>query len=433
MPLDESKLRFDTLAVHGGQVPDPATTARAVPIYMTSSYVFHNAQHAGDVFGLQVPGFVYSRLGNPTTDVFEKRIALLEGGTGALATSSGQAAETLAVLNLAGAGDDVISSSTLYGGTYTLFRYTLAKLGVNVHFVDASDPENFRRALTPKTKLIYAEAAGNPKLDILDIEKVAAIAHEAGIPLIVDNTIPSPALVNPIRWGADVVIHSTTKYICGHGTGLGGIIVESGKFNWANGKFPEFTEPDPAYHGLVLNELPEPLHSQQFVLKARLGGMRDLGPCPSAFNSFLFLQGAESLHLRMERHSSNGLAVAKFLEGHPRVAWVSYPGLSSHPSHDLAVKYFRPGQYGGMVGFGVKGGREAGRRFIDALNIFSLLANIGDAKSLAIHPASTTHQQLSEEEQIAGGVTPDFVRLSIGIEDVNDLIEDLDQALAKSA
>jgi O-acetylhomoserine (thiol)-lyase len=430
MALDESTLRFGTLAVHGGQSPDPATTARAVPIYQTSSYVFHDTDHAADLFALRQLGNIYTRLMNPTQDVLEKRVALLEGGVGALAASSGQAAETMAILNILGAGDEMISSASLYGGTYNLFHYTLPKLGITVHFVDPSDPESFRRALTPRTKLIYAETLGNPKLDTLDIEAVASIAHGAGVPLMVDNTMPSPALVNPIAWGADIVVHSTTKFIGGHGTSIGGIIVDSGKFDWANGNFPAFTEPDPSYHGLVLTDLPEPLRSMAYVLKCRLQMLRDIGACMSPFNAFLFLQGLETLHLRMERHSDNALKVAEFLSSHPRVAWVNYPGLPDHPSYAVASKYHKAGRYGAILGFGIKGGLEAGKRFINSVKLLSHLANIGDAKSLVIHPASTTHQQLSEAEQIATGVTPDFIRVSVGIEDVADILADLDQALA---
>ena len=433
MPLDESQLHFDTLAVHGGQTPDPTTTARAVPIYQTTSFVFNDTQHAANLFGLQELGFIYSRLMNPTQDVFEKRVALLEGGVASLAAASGQAAETMAILNIVHAGDEMVASASLYGGTYNLFHYTLPKLGITARFADPADPENFRKAITPKTKLIYAETLGNPKLDTLDIEAVAKIAHEAGLPLMIDNTMPSPALVNPIAWGADIVVHSATKFIGGHGTSIGGVIVDGGKFDWSNGKFPQFTEPDPSYHGLVLMNLPEPLKSMAFVLKARLQMLRDLGACLSPFNAFLFLQGLETLHLRMERHSDNALQVALFLREHPNVEWVNYPGLKESPNYTLAAKYHKNEKFGGILGFGVKGGAEAGRKFIDHLNLFSLLANIGDAKSLAIHPASTTHQQLTVEEQFATGVTPDFVRLSVGIEDVNDLIADLDQALRKSA
>ena len=433
MALDETKLAFGTLAVHGGQVPDPATTARAVPIYQTSSYVFHDTEHAANLFALKELGYIYTRLMNPTQDVFEKRVALLEGGVGALAAASGQAAETMGILNIVHAGDEVVSSSSLYGGTYNLFHYTFPKLGIQVRFVDQSDPESFRRAIGPKTRLVYAETLGNPKLDTLDIEAVASIAHEAKLPLMIDNTMPSPALVNPIKWGADIVVHSATKFIGGHGTSIGGVIVDSGRFDWSSGKFPQFTEPDPSYHGLVLTDLPEPLHAMQYVLKARLQMVRDLGACVSPFNAFLFLQGLETLHLRMERHSSNALKVAEFLKTHPRVAWVNYPGLPDHPTYKVACKYHKNGQFGAIMGFGVKGGLAAGKRFIDSLQLFSNLANIGDAKSLAIHPASTTHQQLSEEEQLASGVTPDFVRLSVGIEDIDDIVADLDQALAKSA
>ncbi len=433
MANDERTLGFATLAVHGGQEPDPATTARAVPIYQTSSYVFHDTDHAADLFALRQLGNIYTRIMNPTQDVFEKRVALLEGGVGALAASSGQAAETMAILTLLQAGDEMVSSASLYGGTFNLFRYTLPKLGITVHFVDPSDPENFRRALTPKTKLVYAETVGNPKLDTLDIEAVAAIAHGAGIPLMMDNTMTSPALVNPIAWGADIVVHSATKFIGGHGTSIGGIIVDSGKFDWANGNFPAFTEPDPSYHGLVLMDLPEPLRSMAYILKCRLQMLRDIGACVSPFNAFLFLQGLETLHLRMERHSDNALKVAQFLKGHPSVAWVNYPGLPEHPSYALAAKYHKGGRYGAMLGFGIKGGLEAGRKFIDSVKLLSHLANIGDAKSLVIHPASTTHQQLSEEEQRASGVTPDFIRVSVGIEDVNDIMADIEQALSKAA
>lgn len=430
---NEAELRFDTLAVHGGQQPDPTTLARAVPIYQTTSYLFTDADHAARLFALEEFGNIYTRIMNPTVEVLEKRMALLEGGVGALATSSGQAAETLAILTILKAGDEMVSANSLYGGTYNLFRHTLPKMGITVRFVDPIDPNNFRKALTSKTRLIYAEMVGNPKLDTLDVEAVANIAHEAGIPLMVDNTMPTPALIQPIRWGADIVVHSTTKFIGGHGTSIGGIIVDSGKFNWGNGNFPDFTSPDPSYHGLVLWDLPEPLRSMSFILKARLQMMRDLGACMSPFNAFLFLQGLETLHLRMERHSDNAMKVARFLEEHPCVSWVSYPGLPSHPTHETAKKYHKGGRYGAIIGFGIKGGYEAGKQFINELKLFSLLANIGDAKSLVIHPASTTHQQLTPEEQLETGVTPDFVRLSIGIEDVEDIIADLDQALRKAA
>ncbi|MGQ9487917.1 MAG: O-acetylhomoserine aminocarboxypropyltransferase/cysteine synthase family protein [Armatimonadota bacterium] len=430
---NEAELRFDTLAVHGGQQPDPATLARAVPIYQTTSYLFTDADHAARLFALQEFGNIYTRIMNPTVDVFERRMALLEGGVGALATASGQAAETLAILTILKAGDEIVSANSLYGGTYNLFRHTLPKMGIKVTFVDPSDPNNFRKALNSRVKLFYAEMVGNPKLDTLDVEAVANIAHEAGVPLMVDNTMPTPALVQPIKWGADIVVHSTTKFIGGHGTSIGGVIVDSGRFNWGNGNFPDFTSPDPSYHGLVLWDLPEPLKSMSFILKARLQMMRDIGACMSPFNAFLFLQGLETLHLRMERHSDNAMKVARFLEEHPCVSWVSYPGLPSHPSHETAKKYHKGGRYGAIIGFGIQGGYEAGKQFINELKLFSLLANIGDAKSLVIHPASTTHQQLSPEEQLETGVTPDFIRLSIGIEDVEDIIADLDQALRKAA
>lgn len=437
MALDESTLGFDTLALHAGQVPDPTTTARAVPIYQTTSYVFHDADHAANLFGLKEFGNIYTRIMNPTTDVLEKRIAALEGGIGGLAASSGQAAETLAILNILSAGDHMVSSASLYGGTWNLFHHTLPKLGITTTFVDSSDPKNFEKAITDKTRVIFAETVGNPRLDTLDIEAVAAIAHGHKIPLIIDNTTPSPAIVNPIKHGADIVVHSATKFIGGHGTSIGGLIVDSGKFDWAgSGKFSDFTSPDASYHGLVLTDLPEPLRSMAFILKARLQGLRDIGPAMSPFNAFLFLQGIETLHLRMERHSENALKVANFLKGHAKVEWVNYPGLSDHPTHALANKYHRKDsrgavQYGGLLGFGVKGGMEAGRTLINNVQLFSLLANIGDAKSLIIHPASTTHSQLTEEEQAATGVTPEFIRLSVGLEDINDIIADLDQALSK--
>ena len=423
---DEKQYAAETQALHAGQIPDPTTNSRAVPIYQTSSYVFNDTDHAARLFGLQEPGNIYTRLMNPTSDVFEKRVAALEGGVGALATASGQAAITLALLTLAHAGDEIVSSSSLYGGTYTLFHYTFAQLGITVRFVDATDPESFRQAITSKTKAIYAETVGNPKLDTLDIEAVAAIAHENGIPLVVDNTMPSPYLVRPFDHGADIVVHSATKFIGGHGTSIGGVIVDSGKFPWNNGKFPQMSEPDPSYHGVNFWEA---LGNLAYITKARVQGLRDLGPCISPFNSFLLLQGLETLHLRMERHSQNALAVAEFLEKHPKVAWVNYPGLASHPSHLLAKKYHTRGLYGGMISFGIKGGIAEGKVFIDSLKLLSLLANIGDAKSLVIHPASTTHQQLSLAEQAASGVTPDLIRLSVGIENVADIIADMDQAL----
>ncbi len=423
---EEKKYAAETQALHAGQKPDPTTNARAVPIYQTSSYVFNDTDHAARLFGLQETGNIYTRIMNPTTDVFEQRVAALEGGAGALAVASGQSAITLALLTLVRNGDEIVSSSSLYGGTYTLFHYTFAQFGINVHFVDANDPENFRQAITPKTKAIYAETVGNPKLDTLDIAAVAAIAHEKGIPLVIDNTMPSPYLVQPFLHGADIIVHSATKFIGGHGTSIGGVIVDSGKFPWDNGNFPQLSEPDPSYHGVNFWKA---LGHLAYITKARVQGLRDLGPAISPFNSFLLLQGLETLHLRMERHSQNALAVAEFLEKHPKVAWVNYPGLPSHPSHDRAKKYHSRGLYGGMISFGIKGGVAEGKTFIDSLELLSLLANIGDAKSLVIHPASTTHQQLSPEEQLASGVTPDLIRLSVGVENVVDIIDDMNQAL----
>jgi len=417
---------FDTLALHGGQEVDPTTQARAVPIYQTTSYVFHDTDHAANLFSLSEMGNIYTRIMNPTTDAFEQRVALLEKGVGALATASGQSAETLAILNIAGAGDEIVSAASLYGGTYNLFHYTLPKIGINVKFVDSSDPENFRSAITDKTKAIYAETVGNPALDTLDIEAAAAVAHEAGLPLIIDNTLPSPYLVNPLEHGADVVVHSATKFIGGHGTSIGGIIIDGGKFPWDNGKFPGFTEPDPSYHGLQYYEA---LGEMSYILKARVQMLRDYGPALSPFNSFLFLQGLETLPLRMERHSRNAMAVAEFLRGHDKVSWVNYPGLSEHPGHELAKKYHREGMFGAILGFGIEGGLEAGKKFIDRLELHSLLANVGDAKSLVIHPASTTHSQLTAEEQQTTGVTDDYIRLSVGLESIDDILYDLDQAL----
>lgn len=425
--------RLETVALHGGQVPDPATNARAVPIYQTTSYVFNSPEHAANLFALKEFGNIYTRIMNPTTDVLEKRIAELEGGSAALAVASGQSACTLSLLNIATVGDEIISSASLYGGTYNLFHYTFPRLGIDVKFVDPGNIENFKKAITPKTKAIFAETLGNPKLDTLDIQAVADLAHENGVPLVVDNTAATPYLVRPIDHGADVIMHSTTKFIGGHGTSIGGIIVDSGKFNWGNGKFPQFTEADPSYHGLklwdVFSNFPG-MGNVAFAIRARVNLLRDLGPCMSPFNAFQFLQGLETLHLRMERHSTNALKVAQFLKGHPKVTWVNYPGLPDHPSYETAKKYHYRGLFGALMGFGVKGGLEAGKKIIANVKLFSHLANIGDAKSLIIHPTSTTHQQLTEAEQLATGVTPDFVRLSIGIENVDDIIEDLDQALA---
>lgn len=424
----ERKLGFDTIALHGGQKPDPTTGARAVPIYQTTSFVFKDTTHAANLFALKEFGNIYSRIMNPTWDVLEQRVAALEGGVAALVTSSGQAAETLAVLNIAQSGDQIVSSASLYGGTYNLFHYTLPKMGIDAAFVDPSDPENFKRAITPKTRLIYAETLGNPKNDMLDIEAVAKVAHEAGVPLILDNTVASPYLCRPFEWGADIVVHSMTKFLGGHGTSIGGIIVDSGKFNWANGKFPELVEPDPSYHNLKFVETFGPL---AYMIKVRVQLQRDLGPALSPFNAFLILQGVETLSLRVQRHSDNALKVAQFLEKHAAVSWVNYPGLASHPTHALAKKYLANG-FGAILGFGIKGGLQAGIKFINAVQLLSHLANLGDAKTLVIHPASTTHQQLSAEEQLATGVTEDFIRVSVGIESADDIIADIDQALAAS-
>ena len=427
--------RPETIALHGGQKPDPTTNARAVPIYQTTSYVFNDTAHAARLFGLAEFGNIYTRIMNPTSDVLEQRVAQLEGGSGALAVASGQAAETVALLNIAHSGDEILSSASLYGGTYNLFHYTFPKLGIGVKFVDPSNPENFRKAITKKTKAIFAESIGNPKLDTLDMRAVADIAHGAGIPLVIDNTMPSPFLFRPFDHGADVIIHSTTKFIGGHGTSIGGVLVDSGKFDWGNGNFPHFTQPDPSYHGLkyweVFGNFPG-LGNVAFILKARVQLLRDLGPAMSPFNAFLFLQGLETLHLRMERHSANAQAVAVFLLKHPNVTWVNYPGLPSHPQHGLAKKYHHRGLYGAILGFGIKGGMEAGKKFIEHVKLFSHLANIGDAKSLVIHPASTTHSQLTSAERLETGVTEDFVRLSVGLEHIDDILEDLDQALRKS-
>ncbi|MDT8979694.1 homocysteine synthase [Paenibacillus sp. chi10] len=420
---------LETLAVHAGQEVDPTTLSRAVPLYQTTSYAFKDTDHAADLFALKEFGNIYTRLMNPTTDVFEKRVAALEGGAAALATASGQAAITYAILNIAGAGDEIVSATSLYGGTYNLFSTTLAKLGITVRFVDSSDPENFRKAITSKTKALYAEVIGNPRGDVLDIEAVADIAHEHGIPLIVDNTFPSPFLLRPLEHGADIVVHSATKFIGGHGTSIGGVIVDGGKFDWAaNDKFPGLTEPDPSYHGVVYTDAVGPI---AYIIKARVQLLRDMGAAISPFNAFLLLQGLETLHLRMERHSENALKVAQFLEAHEGVQSVSYSGLSSHPSYELAQKYLPKGQ-GAILTFEIKGGIEAGRQVINHVKLFSHLANVGDSKSLIIHPASTTHQQLSEDEQIAAGVNPGLIRLSIGTESIDDILFDLDQAIRAS-
>jgi O-acetylhomoserine (thiol)-lyase len=423
---EPKQLQLATLAVHAGQSPDPTTGSRAVPIYQTTSYLFQDADHAGRLFALKEFGNIYTRIMNPTTDVFEKRVAALEGGAAGLATASGQAAETLTITTLASAGEEIISTTSLYGGTYNLFHYTLPRLGITVRFVDADDFDGLRAAINDKTRAIYTETIGNPKLDVVDIERLAAIAHENGLPLVIDNTTPSPALVRPIEWGADIVVNSATKFLGGHGTSIGGVIVDAGKFDWAaSGRFKEFTEPDPSYHGLSYVEAFGPV---AFILKARIQGLRDTGAALSPFNAFLFLQGIETLHLRLERHSQNALAVARHLEQHPGVEWVNYPGLESSSYFTRAQKYL-PNGYGALITFGIKGGYDAGKKLIDSLELFSLVANIGDAKSLVIHPASTTHQQLSVEEQANTGVTPEMVRLSVGIEDIRDILSDLDQAI----
>ena len=423
---------FETLALHAGQVVDPATNARAVPIYQTTSYVFNDTDHASRLFGLKEFGNVYTRIMNPTTDVLEKRIAALDGGVGALAFASGQAAETMAILNIAEAGDEIVSTTSLYGGTYNLFNYTLPKMGVKVRFC-APTPEAVKAAITAKTKAVYSETIGNPDLLTLDIEAVAKVAHDAGVPLILDNTLPTPYLVKPIEHGADIVVYSATKFIGGHGTSIGGLVVDGGTFDWkASGRFPGFTEPDPSYHGLVYTDVFNEANfgaSIAYIIKLRVQLLRDVGAAMSPFNAFTFIQGLETLPLRMERHSQNATAVARFLTEHPKVNWVNYPGLAGHPAYQTARQYHYRGQFGAILGFGIRGGAETGRRFIDSLQLFSHLANVGDAKSLAIHPATTTHSQLSEAEQRATGVTPDYVRLSVGLESIGDIVADLTQAL----
>ncbi len=425
--MSEQDYKLETLALHAGHTPDQETLARAVPIYQTTSYVFKSTEHAANLFALAEPGNIYTRIMNPTNDVLEKRLAALEGGVGALAVASGQAATTLSILNLASSGDEIVATTDLYGGTYNLFHYTLPKMGIHVKFADPSDPQALADAITDKTRAIYGETIGNPKLAVLDMEMIANVAHDAGIPLIIDNTTPTPYLLRPGDYGADIIVHSTTKFLGGHGTSIGGVIVDMGNFDWANGKFPEFTEPDPSYHGLRIYEV---LGNMSYIVKARIQLLRDLGPAASPFNAFLTLQGIETLHLRMERHSENAQKVAEYLESHDKVTWVLYPGLPSHETYELGKRYF-PRGYGAIVGFGIQGGMEAGRKFIDNLELFSHLANIGDAKSLAIHPASTTHQQLSPEEQLETGVTSDFVRLSVGLEHIDDIIEDIEQAIAR--
>jgi O-acetylhomoserine (thiol)-lyase len=425
--------RLSTLALHAGQAPDPTTGARAVPIYQTTSFVFKDTEHAANLFALKEFGNIYTRIMNPTTDVFEQRVAALEGGSGALALSSGQAATTFALLNITRLGDEIVSANNLYGGTYQLFHYTMPKLGREVRFVDSRDPQAFQKAITPRTRALFAETVGNPKLDVPDFRALAGIAHDAGIPLIVDNTI-GIGLTRPMDYGADIIVASATKYIGGHGTSIGGVLVDGGQFQWNNGKFPEFTEPDPSYHGLkfwdVFGNFPG-LGNVAFIIKARVQLLRDIGAAISPFNAFQFLQGLETLPLRQRQHSENALAIARFLKSHPLVTWVTYPGLPDDTNHRLAAQYLKHG-FGSIVGFGIKGGLEAGKKFINSAKLLSHLANIGDAKSLVIHPASTTHQQLSAAEQAATGVTPDYVRLSIGLEDVEDIKADLAQALQAS-
>ena len=425
---EERSFGFNTRSLHAGQRPDPATGARAVPIYQTTSYVFEDSRHAAELFALQRFGDIYTRIMNPTTAVLEERIASLEGGIGALALASGQAAQFLTISSLLQSGDHLVSSATLYGGTYTQFDITFQRLGYQTTFVEPDDPENFRKAIKDNTKLVYAETIANPRMNVVDIEAVAKIAHEAGLPLVIDNTFASPYLCRPMEYGADIVVHSATKFIGGHGTSIGGLIVDSGKFNWTKGKFPQITEPSPGYHGLKFSET---FGEMAFIVKCRVEGLRDLGPCMSPFNAFQFLQGLETLGLRMERHSSNALAAAEFLRKHDAVTWVNHPVLPPSRYTELAKKYL-PRGCGAIFTFGIKGGLEAGKRFIDSLQLLSHLANVGDAKSLVIHPASTTHQQLTELDLEAAGVTTDMVRLSIGLEDIEDIQWDLDQALKAS-
>jgi len=427
--MPDRKFGIETLCLHAGQIPDPATGARAAPIYQTTSFVFDSADHAASLFNLQTFGNVYSRISNPTVAVLEERMAAIENGRAALACATGQAAEVTAILTLVKSGDHIVSASTLYGGTHTLLGVNLKKLGVETTFIHPDDPEDFRRAIRPNTKLLFAETLGNPLINIVDIEALAGIAREAGVPLVLDNTVPSPYLCRPLDWGADIVVHSATKYIGGHGTTMGGVIVESGRFNWGNGKFPEFTTPSPGYHGVIFHET---FGDFGFTMKARMEIMRTFGPALPPLNAWLLLQGLESLHVRMERHCTNALAVAEFLESHPRVSFVNYPGLPGNKYHALAKKYLPKGA-SGLLNFGVKGGAKAGERFIEAAQFMSHLANIGDAKTLIIHPASTTHRQMSDEDQLKAGVTPDMVRLSVGIESLDDILWDIDQALTESA
>ncbi len=435
MSTNEKKrnYRYETLQLHAGQHPDPTTGARAVPIYQTTSFNFNDAQHAADLFGLQKFGNIYTRIMNPTTDVFEQRIAALEGGVAALATASGQSAQFITITTLAQAGENIVSTSLLYGGTYNQFKVTFPRLGIDVKFVDGDNAEDFEKLIDKNTKALYVESIGNPRLNVVDIKAISEVAHKHGIPLIVDNTFGAAGyLVKPIDHGADILVASATKWIGGHGTSIGGVIVDSGNFDWGNGNFPIFTEPSPGYHGLNFNKIfgkGSQFGNIAFIIKARVEGLRDIGPALSPFNAFLLIQGLETLSLRIERHGQNGLALAKWLENNPKVEWVSYPGLNSHPYHQLAKKYIRHGLFGSMLSFGVKGGSEAGKSFINNVKLSSLLANVGDAKTLVIHPASTTHQQLSEKEQIESGVTPELIRVSVGIEHIDDIIEDFDTSL----
>ena len=424
----ESEHHLETLALHAGHQVDSDTLSRAVPIYQTTSYVFKDTDHAANLFALKEFGNIYTRLMNPTTDVFEKRIAALEGGVGGLGFSSGQSAIYTSIFNICGSGQHIVSSNSLYGGTVTLFGQTFPKLGIEVTFVDPKDPENFAKAIKDNTRLIYIETLGNPKNDVLQYEKIADIAHKNGMPVICDNTVMTPILFRPIDYGIDIVVHSCTKFIGGHGTSIGGAIVDSGNFDWTNGRYPEMTEPDPSYHGV---RYVEAVGNLAYIIKARTQFLRDMGPCMSPFNAFLFIQGLETLHLRMPRHSENALALAKWLEKQNEVTWVNYPGLESHPDHALAKKYLAKG-CGAILGFGIKGGKDAGIKFINSVKLASHLANIGDSKTLVIHPASTTHQQLSDEEQLAAGVTPDYIRISVGTEHIDDIIADVKQAIKKS-
>jgi O-acetylhomoserine (thiol)-lyase len=425
---DKPNYRLGTKALHAGQTADPTTNSRAVPIYQTTSYVFDSSEHAANLFSLAEMGNIYTRLMNPTNDVLEKRLAELDGGVGALALASGTAAINLAILNLAKAGDNIISAQYLYGGTYNMFNYTLKRMGITVKFVDSRNPANISNAIDENTKAVFSETIGNPKNNVDDFEMIARIAHDNGLPFIVDNTAATPYLFKPIEHGADIVCYSLTKFIGGHGTSIGGAVVDSGKFDWSSGRFEEYTTPDPSYHGLVYHEA---LGELAYILKMRITLLRDMGPCLSPFNAFQILRGLETLHVRMPRHCENALKVAQFLEEHPLVSWVNYPGLESHPDHARAKRYLPSGQ-GAIIGFGIKGGRVSGAKFIDSVQLCSHLANIGDAKTLVIHPGSTTHQQLSDKEQLAAGVSPDYIRISVGIEDVEDIIEDLDQALKAS-